>query len=143
MTAEPRLLAPHYHGDGRRAMYRYINGETVKQVYVVDIRPGVTTAWHGHKHQSDYWIVLDGMLQVGLVNEAETEKREIWMNGANQQVLEIPPGWWHGYHNPGPGIVRMINMTTNSFNPDEPDELRKPIEAFENLGFVWGYIEMK
>jgi dTDP-4-dehydrorhamnose 3,5-epimerase len=124
-------------------MFRYINGERIEQVYVVDIRPGVTTAWHGHRNQSDFWVVLDGMLQVGLVDQAATAVQEIWLNGGNQQVLEIPPGWWHGYHNPGPAIVRMINMTTASYNPEQPDELRQPLDAFSHLGFIWGRVEMR
>ncbi len=61
MGETPKLPVPHYHGDGRRAVFRYSNidhgeGEPIRQVYGVDIRPGVTTGWHGHEEQYDYWV---------------------------------------------------------------------------------------
>ena len=133
---EPRIHPVHSHVDGRRALLRYFNSqEKVGQVYMVEIRPGVTTAWHGHDHQSDYWTVLDGVLQVGVMPfvthpATDTEMilglKQFWLSASVPQVLEIPPHWWHGYHNAGPSTVRLLNLTTEPYTQENPDEKRLP-----------------
>lgn len=127
---KPEIIPVHTHIDGRRALFRYTNGVDIRQSYMVEIRPGVTTAWHGHERQTDYWVVLEGVLQVGVAktsfhNAGFTENpKSYWLSGSMPQVFRIPPGWWHGYHNAGPEMVKLLNMTTTPYDEDNPDELR-------------------
>ena len=117
------LADSHYHADGRRELFRFVNEEGL-QVYISRIAPGVTTAWHCHQIQTDTWAVLDGRLLVGLATSLRTPdtQRQVWLYGP-QQVLRIPPSTWHGYHNPGPGFATLLNITDSTYNPD--DELRE------------------
>ena len=116
------LLDSHYHGDGRRELFRFVNQEGL-QVYISRVAPGVTAAWHCHRLQTDTWAVLDGRLLVGLATSLESEgaQRQIWLFGPQKTVV-IPPNTWHGYHNPGPGYATLLNVIDAIYNPD--DELR-------------------
>ena len=124
-TREIGVLADsHYHADGRRELLRFINQEGL-QVYISRVAPGVTTAWHCHKLQTDTWAVLEGRLLVGLATSLESsgDQRQIWLYGPPHKTVIIPPNTWHGYHNPGPGYATLLNITDSIYNPE--DELRR------------------
>ncbi|MEX0799601.1 MAG: hypothetical protein WD379_00120 [Dehalococcoidia bacterium] len=119
-----RVLPSHYHADGRRELFRFINREGL-QVYISRIAPGVTTAWHCHRLQTDTWAVTEGRLLVGLAASLDApdppRAEQVWLYDPHS-TLVIPPGTWHGYHNPGPGFATLLNITDSIYDPD--DELR-------------------
>ena len=127
------ILKSHYHADGRRQLFRFVNQEGL-QVYTSRIAPGVVTAWHCHKRQTDTWVVIEGRLLVGLAASLDRggEQRKIWLYGPHE-VVRILPSTWHGYYNPGPYFATLLNITDSIYDPE--DELRADPDSVS--GF-WG-----
>lgn len=91
------------------------------------ILPGAITAWHRHKEQTDYWIVVKGHLRVGLQAGREEPRFEC-LNEFNPRVLQIPPLVWHGHKNLGNDVAVLLYYTTHKYNLD--DEERIPWNHF-------------
>ena len=125
------LIPSHYHADGRRELFRFVNREGL-QVYISRIAPGVTTAWHRHTVQTDTWAVSQGRLLVGLATslEAAGRQRQVWLYDPHSTLI-IPPNTWHGYHNPGPGFATLVNIIDAEYDPD--DELRADPHIIPNF----------
>ncbi len=92
------------------------------------LRHGGIVAWHLHPTQVDWWWVIDGDIQVGLLDrragsptrdEAATYRMGV---GSDQGfVLKIPAGVAHGYK-VLQGPMRMLYLTSRTYDPAE--ELR-------------------
>ena len=83
-------------------------------------------AWHKHEKQTDYWICLKGSLKVGWATEEDGCEFK-YLSDKNPQVLEIPPGIYHGYKALEPGTI-LGYYVTQKYNPS--DEHRKEVGAF-------------
>ena len=128
------ILPSHYHADGRRQLFRFLNQEGL-QIYISKIAPGTVTAWHCHKLQTDTWVVLEGHLLVGLARSLEPpgDTAKVWLYDPHQ-IVRIPPNTWHGYYNPGPGFTTLLNITDSEYNPS--DELRTDADILPNFWSV-------
>jgi dTDP-4-dehydrorhamnose 3,5-epimerase len=65
-------------------------------------RAGVLRGLHWHRHQTDYWLVLEGSLWVALVDlrpESATHRQPLCLEleAGEPQGIVIPPGVLHGY----------------------------------------------
>lgn len=96
--------------------------------------PGVIKAWHRHKHQTDYWMVLMGEAKVGLYDPEKGEARAIHVGEHNPAVIAIPPGIWHGMTALGGKPCGLLYYVTRKYDPAAPDEERAPYDAFP---FTW------
>ncbi len=91
--------------------------------------PGSVKAFHFHLHQTDYWTVVRGLLQVALVDlrlgSATFGARNTMYVGALRpwQIL-IPPGVGHGYKVIGREDSMLVYLTDRFYNPE--DEGRIP-----------------
>ena len=68
------------------------------QVYVTTAYPGVVKAWHYHKKQEDYFVVVQGMCKVGLYDMREGSPTKgvaeaHYLGDDNNIVLRIPIDW--------------------------------------------------
>jgi len=100
------------------------------------MHPGVTKAWHIHKHQTDWWYVI-GALKVALYDTREgspTKGRliELLMGDDQATCLKIPPGVAHGCR----ALERshILYITSNVYAPD--DEGRIPHDD-PSIGYDW------
>jgi dTDP-4-dehydrorhamnose 3,5-epimerase-like enzyme len=55
----------------------------------------------------------------------------------DEALLMIPPGVWHG-HMPLSETAHLINIVSEPYNPDAPDELRRPVDELEDIWTVRG-----
>ena len=111
------------------------------QCYVSLNYPGVIRAWHHHKKQEDYFVVVRGMCKVGLYDMREGsptrgEANTFYLGENNNIVLRIPIGVAHGYKTVGTEPSLLINFPTVPYNPDSPDEHRLPWDSPE-IPFNW------
>lgn len=83
-------------------------------------------AWHKHNKQTDYWICLKGSLKVGWAKDDGSFEFK-YLSDKNFQVLEIPPGIYHGYKALEKGSI-LCYYVTNKYDPQ--DEIRAPIGHF-------------
>lgn len=103
--------------------------------------PGVIKAFHYHEHQDDLWFFPAGNAQVvlhDLRQDSPTngETDVYYMGEENPIMLLIPKGVAHGYRVLGEERAVIIYFTTESYNPNDPDEKRIPWDD-PTIGFNW------
>jgi dTDP-4-dehydrorhamnose 3,5-epimerase len=111
------------------------------QCYVSMNYPNVIRAWHWHQKQDDYFVVVKGMIRVGLCDMREGsptrgEVNEFYLGENNDIVLKIPVGVAHGYKTVGVEPSLLVNFPSEVYNPEEPDEYRLPWNT-DQIPFNW------
>jgi dTDP-4-dehydrorhamnose 3,5-epimerase len=111
------------------------------QCYVSMNYPGVIRAWHWHKKQDDFFVVVKGMIKVGLYDLREGsptqgEAAELYLGDNNSIMVKIPIGVVHGYKTVGTEPSLLINFPSELYNPQEPDEYRLPWDT-DQIPFDW------
>ncbi len=101
------------------------------QCYVSMNYPGVVRAWHWHEKQDDFFVVVKGMIRVGLYDQREGsatkgEVNDFYLGENNTILLKIPVGVVHGYKTIGVEPSLLINFPSVAYDPKEPDEFRLP-----------------
>ncbi len=101
------------------------------QCYVSMNYPDVVRAWHWHEKQDDFFVVVKGMIRVGLYDQREGsatqgEVNDFYLGENNTILLKIPVGVVHGYKTIGVEPSLLINFPSVAYNPKEPDEFRLP-----------------
>lgn len=116
--------------------------------------PGTIKAFHRHALQDDYWFVIKGDLRAVLAKEDPTAVTVKYVQTAigdmqivnlaytvtehylsEGDILHIPRGVWHGLQVLGNEEAIMIYHITTKYNPTQPDEERKPWDAFHTWQF--------
>jgi dTDP-4-dehydrorhamnose 3,5-epimerase len=83
--------------------------------------PGTIKAFHYHLHQTDYWTVAAGLLQVALVDLREGSatfgrRNTLYIGNLRPWRLWIPPGVGHGYKVIGEQPAVLVYLTSNHYN---------------------------
>lgn len=111
------------------------------QCYVSMNYPGVVRAWHYHEKQDDFFVVVKGMIKVGLYDMREGspsrgEVNEFYLGDNNNIVLKIPVGVAHGYKTVGVEPSLLVNFPSEMYDREEPDEHRLPWDT-DQIPFDW------
>lgn len=103
--------------------------------------PGVIKAFHFHQKQDDLWFFPVGNAQTVLFDQRETSATfghtdTYYLGENNPLLLLIPAGVAHGYRVLGNTPAVIVYLTTESYQPDQPDEYRI---AWNDpmIGFDW------
>jgi dTDP-4-dehydrorhamnose 3,5-epimerase len=115
--------------------------EKFGQVYVAAAYPGAVKAWHYHRLQTDHFICLQGMAKVVLYDGREDSPtyrqiEELFIGDLNPILVKIPPLVMHGFKGLGPGMTLMVNVPTELYNYQEPDEYRLPPDT-DQIPYDW------
>ncbi len=111
------------------------------QVYVTSVYPGVVKGWHYHKIQTDNFVVVRGMIKLVLYDNRQDspthgEINELFIGDKNRQLVQIPTNILHGFKGVGTEEALVINIPTEPYNPDNPDEYR--IDPHQNdIPYDW------
>ena len=105
--------------------------ERFGQVYITTAYPQVVKAWHMHKNQTDHITCLKGTIKLVLYDDREHSKtreelNEFVMGDRNPMLVKIPPSVWHGFKTIGNETAFLVNIPTELYNYEEPDEHRLP-----------------
>jgi len=111
------------------------------QVYITMVYPGVVKAWHCHEKQTDHFVCVSGMAKVALHDLREGspthgETNDFVIGWQRQRLLIIPPGVYHGFMAVGTEPAYIINIPTELYDYETPDELRRPWDDAE-IGYDW------
>ncbi len=111
------------------------------QCYVSMNYPGVVRAWHYHEKQDDFFVVVKGMIKVGLYDMREGsptrgEVNEFYLGDNNNIVLKIPVGVAQGYKTSGGEASLLVNFPSEVYDREEPDEHRLPWNT-DQIPFDW------
>jgi dTDP-4-dehydrorhamnose 3,5-epimerase len=101
------------------------------QVYMTTTYPAVVKAWHYHKIQTDNVAVVKGMLKLVLYDPREGsrtkgEVNEFFVGEHNPLLVQIPPEVYHGWMCISEQEAIAVNIPTEAYNREEPDEYRIP-----------------
>lgn len=93
--------------------------------------PGTIKAFHYHRHQTDCWVPMSGMLQVALVDMRSGSptfgvRNTLYVGGLRRWQLLVPPGIAHGYKVIGNEPAMLVYLTDRFYNPR--DEGRVPYD---------------
>jgi dTDP-4-dehydrorhamnose 3,5-epimerase len=99
------------------------------QVYVTCCYPGVVKAWHLHKLQTDNLCVLCGTGKLVLYDPrpdstTKGEINEFFPCDERRLLVQIPPGVHHGFKNIGTDELLVLNVPTQVYDYEHPDEYR-------------------
>jgi dTDP-4-dehydrorhamnose 3,5-epimerase len=121
------------------------------QVYMTFCKYGVAKAWHYHKLQDDHFIALQGKTLVGLYDARKSSRTygqtakfilaapdfaKASSGKAQQIVLKIPKGVYHGFAALTKNGSKVLNVPTKTYNYKKPDEYRAPWND-KNIPFNW------
>jgi len=115
--------------------------ERFGQTYVTMVYPGVVKAWHYHKKQTDHFVCVGGMAKVVLHDSREDsptngETNEFVIGWQRQRMIIIPEGVYHGFTTVGAEPAYIVNIPTQLYNYDDPDEYRLPFDD-ASIGYDW------
>lgn len=101
------------------------------QVYMTTAHPGVVKGWHYHKKQEDNFSVVKGMIKLVLFDQRPDsstygEVNEFFLGIHNPILVHIPSEVLHGFKAIGEGEAIIVNLVTEPYNYEEPDEFRVP-----------------
>ena len=99
------------------------------QAYITTAYPGVVKAWHMHQNQTDNMCVVKGAAKFVLYDSrpdspTRGEINEFFPCDDRRLLIQIPPGIYHGFKNIGTDEVFVLNIPTNIYRYDSPDEHR-------------------
>ena len=119
--------------------------ERFGQVYVTAAYPGVVKGWHYHKLQTDHFVCIHGMAKVVLYDRREDsptfgEINEFFIGERNPCLIKIPPSVVHGFKGVGQDVALIVNVPTELYDYDDPDEHRLPYDTDE-IPYDWGLKE--
>lgn len=111
------------------------------QTYVTMVYPGVVKAWHYHKKQTDHFICVAGMAKVVLHDARDGsptagETDEFVIGWQQQRMIVIPPNVYHGFTAVGTEPAYIINVPTELYDYENPDEHRVPFDD-PGIGYDW------
>ncbi len=112
------------------------------QAYITTTYPGVVKAWHLHRHQEDYFTCLRGMIKLVIHDLREDsptrgQTDEIFMGEHQMSLVVVPRGTWHGWKSIAEHEAMILNLVTEPYNHQAPDEERLPPHDNGLIPYDW------
>ena len=114
--------------------------EKFGQVYVSATYPGVVKAWHYHRRQTDNFACVAGMVKLVLVDTRDDSPtsgavNEFFLGTLNPMLVQVPNLVYHGWKCISTEPSLVVNLTTEPYNREEPDEYR--LDPHGTLPYDW------
>lgn len=101
--------------------------EPVVQFNLSSSFPGIVRAWHRHSRgQVDYFVVVEGTLQICAYDAATREMCEVVASHRRPCVVRIPGHYYHGTRAVGNLPSLVVYGTNRLYDYASPDEERLP-----------------
>ncbi len=111
------------------------------QAYIGACFAGVVKAWHAHEKQTDHFCVIRGNAKIGMYDDrpdspTRGETMSVVAGELNPVMVRIPPRVWHGFKPVDGQTAWVLNIPSEPYNPEHPDELRR--DPFDpDIPFHW------
>lgn len=113
------------------------------QAYLTYCHFGVVKAWHEHVLQTDCFCCVRGTMKVGLVDLRRGLAENSYMSWAyailgeegSDARLWIPPGVAHGFTPLSRDGATILNLPSELYDRENPDEIRHPWDDFTGPEF--------
>ena len=115
------------------------------QAYMTTVFPGVVKAWHYHQRQTDNFVCLRGMIKLVLCDNRDSsptrgEVNEFFIGDEHHLLVQIPAGVYHGFKGVGTIEALVLNLPTEPYNRQQPDEHRLPADD-KSILYDWAIKE--
>lgn len=99
------------------------------QAYMTTTYPGVVKAWHKHEKQTDNIACVAGLVKMALYDGRPgsptfKEINEFYLGVHNPLLVQVPAGVYHGWMCVSQEEALIINIPTEMYNREHPDEQR-------------------
>jgi dTDP-4-dehydrorhamnose 3,5-epimerase-like enzyme len=137
---EPELLRGGLSVDDRGEV-GFVNdfgfGDVKRFYTVANHAAGFVRAWHGHRHEAKYVLVVSGSALVCCVevDDWEAPSRDLAvqrfvLSERSPAVLRVPPGYANGFMTLSEG-ARLMFFSTSSLEESLGDDLRFPARFWD------------
>jgi dTDP-4-dehydrorhamnose 3,5-epimerase len=111
------------------------------QVYMTTTYPQVVKAWHYHREQIDNFVVVRGMVKLVCYDSRANsptngEVNEFFIGEHNNLLVQVPAGVCHGWKCISETEAIIINIASEPYNRQQPDEIRHPFNSPE-IPYNW------
>jgi dTDP-4-dehydrorhamnose 3,5-epimerase len=115
--------------------------EKFGQAYITTTYPGVVKGWHMHRVQDDNVVCVRGMIKLGLYDgrdgsPTKGEVMEIFLGEQRPVLVHIPHEIYHGWKCISEYQAYIVNMPTELYDYDQPDEHRVPYDT-PDIPYDW------
>jgi dTDP-4-dehydrorhamnose 3,5-epimerase len=115
--------------------------ERFGQVYMTTTYPGVVKAWHLHKKQKDNVVCVQGTIKLAVYDPREEsptykEVNEFYLGTHNPLLVQLPEGVYHGWMCVSLEEAIVVNVPTEVYNREDPDEFRLDPHA-NDIPYDW------
>jgi dTDP-4-dehydrorhamnose 3,5-epimerase len=115
--------------------------EAFGQAYMTTTYPGVIKGWHMHLKQDDNVVCVRGMIKLALYDGRQGsgtpgEVQEIFLGEHRPVLVHIPKEVYHGWKCVSDVEAYVVNMPTELYNYEEPDEHRLPYDT-DQIPYDW------
>lgn len=119
--------------------------EKFGQVYITTAHPNVVKAWHMHKNQTDFITCVRGQIKLALYDdrkdsETRGELNDFVIGEKNPKIVKVPARVWHGFKAVGGELAGVINVPTELYDHENPDEHRLPPDT-DKIPYDWKLAE--
>ena len=99
------------------------------QAYMTTTYPGVVKAWHKHEKQTDNIACVASLVKMALYDGRPgsptfKEINEFYLGVHNPLLVQVPVGVYHGWMCVSQEEALIINIPTEMYNREHPDEQR-------------------
>jgi dTDP-4-dehydrorhamnose 3,5-epimerase len=106
----------------------------IAQAYTTCTLPGVVKAWYRHRRQFDQIALVHGEATVVLYDARDDSASrgqliECVLTDERPQLVQIPPGIWHGFKATGVQPVYLLHLNAAAHDTAQPDEDRLPPDS--------------
>lgn len=106
--------------------------DPIVYVYQVTVRPGIIKGWHQHRLHDDRVFLSQGELKVVLYDDRPTSPtyqkiNELYLSHYHRAIITFPAYVWHALHNVGQIDALLVSCPTCSYDHDNPDVYRLPV----------------
>ncbi len=111
------------------------------QAHISTVRPGIVKAWHVHHRQEELFTAIVGSIRMGFYDQREGSPTlgqtwELILSASQPVAVQVPRGVWHGFECEGEMEAMVLNIPSEPYNRERPDETRA--DPFENsIPFQW------
>ena len=99
------------------------------QVYCTTVNVGVVKGWHYHKKQVDNFVCVGGTIKLVMYDSRPRSStkgliNEFFIGTHNPLLIQIPVGVYHGFKGLSYPEAIVINVPTEPYHHQRPDEYR-------------------
>lgn len=111
-----------------RGAVSFFNGfdfKGIKRCYIVENhQKGQIRAWHGHKKETKYVLVVSGTARIAAVDMKTHKVTSVYVSSDVPQIIHIPPGYYNGSMAMAPN-TKLIYFSTSTLEESEADDFRE------------------